>query len=63
METRTANRDEIKKLQKEFLDLILKKTGIKHRDLINHAERDFILQNLDVVSDADAKKYKKILLF
>jgi len=54
---------EIKKLQSEILKLILEKTGISYNALIEHAKRDFILNNLDVVTPAEALRYKKIFFY
>ena len=54
---------EIKKLQSEILQLILEKTGISYNALIEHAKRDFILNNLDVVTPDEAQKYKKIFFY
>jgi len=62
METKTE-KAEIKKLQAEILKLILDKTGISYNTLIEHAKRDFILNNLDVVTPAEAKKYQKIFFY
>ena len=62
METKTG-KAEIKKLQAEILKLILDKTGISYNALIEHAKRDFILNNLDVVTPAEAKKYQKIFFY
>ena len=54
---------EIKRLQNEVLELILKKTGISFNSLIEHAKRDFILNNLDVITPSEAQKYKKIFFY
>jgi len=62
MKTKTE-KAEIKKLQSEFLKLILDKTGISYNALIEHAKRDFILNNLDVVTPDEAEKYKKIFFY
>ena len=54
---------EIKKLQDEILKIILTKTGVSYNALIEHAKRDFILNNLDVVTPAEAQKYRKIFFY
>jgi len=64
MEIKTKTpKAEIKKLQSEVLKLILDRTGISYNALIDHAKRDFILNNLDVVTPTEAKKYQKIFFY
>ena len=66
MNTNVKNKTEkaeIKRLQNEVLELILKKTGISFNSLIEHAKRDFILNNLDVITPSEAQKYKKIFFY
>ena len=55
-ETRTI----IKKQRDELFHLILKKTGIKYKDLIEHAKTDFIMENLDVVTKTEAEKFNML---
>ena len=58
-----VNNLHIAKLQDGILNLVLKKTGITYDDLIEHAKKRFVIQNLDVISEEEAQKYKDILLF
>jgi predicted phage-related endonuclease len=53
---------EIKQQQKDLLHLILKKTGIPYNVLIEHAKRDFILNNLDVLTVSEKKQFTKRIL-
>ena len=53
----------IAELQDGILSLILNKTGITYSDLIEHSKKRFIIQNLDLISEDEAEKYKDILLF
>jgi len=53
---------EIKQQQKDLLKLILKKTGISYNALMEHAKRDFILNNLDVVTASEKKQFTKLVL-
>jgi hypothetical protein len=53
---------EIKQQQKDLLNLILKKTGISYNALIEHAKRDFILSNLDVVTTSEKEQFTKLIL-
>ena len=62
-EMKKSEKAEIKKLQAEVLELILKKTGISINTLIDHAKREFILNNLDVITPSEAQKYKKIFFY
>jgi hypothetical protein len=52
--TKTENA-EIKKLAAELLKLILDKTGMSYNSFIKHVKRDFILNNLDVITSENAK--------
>ncbi|GHT66188.1 hypothetical protein AGMMS50239_27250 [Bacteroidia bacterium] len=60
---KTKAKAEIKKQQKEFINLILQKAGVTRNELIDHAERKFVIQNLDLITEAEAKKYQQLLLF
>jgi len=53
---------EIKQQQKDLLQLVLKKTGISYNALIEHAKRDFILNNLDVITASEKKQFTKLVL-
>jgi len=57
-----TEKEEIKQQQKDLLHLILKKTGISYNALIEHAKRDFILNNLDVVTTLEKKQFTKLVL-
>jgi len=50
-----------KKQTTELLKLILDKTGTKHREIIENAERRFIKANLDVVTPAERKKFDRLV--
>jgi arsenate reductase-like glutaredoxin family protein len=50
-----------KKQKTELLKLILQKTGVKHRDIVEDAERDFIRFNLDVVTPSERKLFDKLV--
>ncbi|GHU62022.1 hypothetical protein FACS1894123_02280 [Bacteroidia bacterium] len=60
---KTKDKTEIKRQQKEFINLILQKAGITRNELIDHAERKFVIQNLDLITEVEAKKYQQLLLF
>jgi hypothetical protein len=50
-----------KKQKAALLKLILQKTGVKHRDIVEDAERDFIKFNLDVVTSSERKLFDKLV--
>ena len=50
-----------KKQKAELLKLMLKKTGVKHRELIDIAEQQFIKANLDVVTFAERKHFDRLV--
>jgi hypothetical protein len=52
---------EVRRQTKELLELLLKKTGKKRKDLIEPAYRDFIYYNSDVLTDSQKKKFDKLV--
>jgi hypothetical protein len=50
-----------KKQKSALLKLILGKTGVKHRDIVEDAERDFIRFNLDVVTPAERTMFDRLV--
>ena len=53
---------EIKRQKKELLLLILKKTTTTRKAVIEAAEEDFIIANLDVVSQEERQRFSKLVL-
>ena len=53
---------EVKKQSNELLNLILKKTGLSYRELIDLSKRNYIISNLDVVTPAERKQFSKLVL-
>jgi len=51
----------VKKQSKELLNLILKKTGTKHKELVELAEREFVVANLDVVTSTERKQFSRLV--
>ena len=51
----------IKKQSDDLLKLLLKKTGVKHRDIVEFAERDFIKANLDMVTPAERQQFDRLV--
>ncbi len=50
-----------KKQKSELLKLILKKSGVAHRDIIDFAEQQFIKANLDLVTPAERVRFDKLV--
>ena len=49
-------------MQKELLDLLLKKANVRKRTLYDTAARSFVNDNIDLLSPNELNKYRKILL-
>lgn len=45
----------------ELFELLLKKSGVKKKDLMDLMVRSFIQENLDLVSESDKKKFDKLV--
>lgn len=53
--------DEVEKELKVLLQLVMKKTNVSHKKIVEDAERDFIRANLDVVTAAERKQFKHLV--
>lgn len=54
--------EKVKKQNKELLDLLLKKTGVKRHDLIEMIYREFVMDNLDLLTPAERKQFDCLVL-
>lgn len=65
MATTTAKKpsvyDETTMLQKELIALLLKKAGLKEKDVTEIALKRWALKNLDLLTATELEKYKRIL--
>ena len=52
----------INKQWNELLKLMLKKTGVKHSDIVSVAEQQFIRANMDVLTAKEKKQFDKLVL-
>ena len=52
---------EAKRQEKELLALLLEKTGVKKQDLIDMIYREFIKDNLALVTPAERKRFTKLV--
>lgn len=53
--------DETTMMQKELIALLLKKAGLKKKDVTEIALRRWAMKNLDLLTAAELQKYKRIL--
>ncbi len=51
---------EIKTMQKELVDTMLKKAGIKKKDIYEVAIRRWVNANLDLLTPAELEKYEHL---
>jgi len=58
----TEDKKIVVSLQKELLDLLLKKARVSKRTLYDTAARSFVNDNIELLSSAELKKYHQILL-
>ena len=49
-------------LQKELVDLLLKKANVNKRTLYETAISSFVNDNIDLLSPAELKRYQQILI-
>ncbi len=50
-------------LQKEIVEVLLKKTGVTLNDLYTSARKRFVASNLDLLTPSERKKFDSILLY
>ena len=53
--------DTVDKQIYELFEVLLKKSGVKKKDLMDIWVRSFIKENLDLVSESDKKKFDKLV--
>jgi hypothetical protein len=58
MATKNRDKETQKQIEKELLNLLLKKTGIPEMEVIDSAERWFIASHLNRLSEKERKYYK-----
>lgn len=58
---KTSVYDETTVLQKELIALLLKKAGLKEKDVTEIALKRWALKNLDLLTATELEKYKRIL--
>ena len=56
------DKKKVESLQKELLNVLLKKAKVSKRTLYSSAVCSFVNDNIDLLSPAELKKYQSILL-
>ena len=57
----TKGNNTVDKQLYELFELLLKKSGVKKKDLMDIMVRSFIKENVDLVSESDKKKFDKLV--
>ena len=52
---------EIYKQEKELFELLLKKVGLKRKDLYDLARQEFVVANIDELTKAEKKQFDKLV--
>ena len=63
METaKVTEQSDVQKQKKELLQLLLAKTGVSYKKMIDSSIKDFIFYNLDVLTPTEKKRFNKLVL-
>ena len=49
------------KQSSELLKLILEKSGVKHKEIVELAEQQFVKANLDLISSTERKRFDRLV--
>ncbi len=49
-------------LAKESMDLVIKRSGVPKKKIIEHAMHAFFVQNMDLLTPEEFEKYKSVIL-
>ncbi len=58
----TADRKKRENMVKEVIDLIIKRSGVPRREIYDRAVRTFCLNNMDLLTSEELKKYEPVIL-
>lgn len=53
---------EMKALYEELINILLKRAGLKEEDIYNTAMKSWASKNLDLLTPAEIKKYREIIM-
>jgi len=51
----------VKKQKNALLKLILTKAGVKHKDIVELAEQQFVRANLDLITPTEKKQFNRLV--
>ena len=51
----------IKKQKDELLKLILQKSGVKHKEIVELAEQQFVRANLDLITPTEKEQFNRLV--
>ncbi len=54
--------EERKRLSKESMELVLKRSGVSKKTIIEDAMKRFFVANMDLLTPEERKKYKSVIL-
>ena len=53
--------EERKKLSKESMDLVIKRSGVSKKEIVEEAMKRFFNDNIDLLTPAERKKHKSVI--
>lgn len=54
--------EERKRLSKESMELVIKRSGVSKKTIIEDAMKRFFVANIDLLTPEERKKYKSVIL-
>ena len=54
--------EERKKLSKESMDLVIKRSGVSKKEIVEEAMKRFFNDNIDLLTPEELEKYKSVIL-
>ncbi len=59
---RKRKNEELAQLQKESMDLVIKRSGVSKKTIIEGALKRFFVDNIDLLTPDELKKYRAVIL-
>ncbi len=53
---------ELKAMQQEAMEIVIKRSGVSKKSIVDGAMKLFFVDNMDLLTPAEMKKYKPIIL-
>lgn len=60
--TKTPEQIKREQLAKESMELVIKRSGVPKKEIIEEAMKRFFNDNIDLLTPAERKKYKSVIL-